>query len=132
MRTATPYALSQPQPPQFSSAGKPSPLTTPSSAGPAPIMNLNGNQLDREIQVLIATPYGRTVPVFIRLSDTVRTLKSKIQDKENVPVDRQSLVFGGSQLVDGNTLAQYRIPSMSTIQLSMPSRGVKIENMCTY
>ncbi|KAI0787395.1 ubiquitin-related domain-containing protein [Fomes fomentarius] len=72
---------------------------------------------DAEMQVNIHTP-DKTVPVYIRPSDTVRTLKSKIHDKEGIPSSLQVLLFAGVLLDDAKTLAYHGVQQHSTITLT--------------
>lgn len=78
-------------------------------------------------QTLLAAPAG--VPIFIKsltgktlcfdceLSDTVKSLKIKIEAREDIPPYYQRLIWAGKQLEDTRTLASYRIQGNSTLHL---------------
>lgn len=44
------------------------------------------------------------------------SMKTEIQDKEYLPLDKQRHSVGGDELKDGGTLAYYNIQKKSTIE----------------
>jgi len=74
----------------------------------------------------LKTLTGKTIELFVAESVTIKTVKDLILEKEGIPPEYQRFIFGGRQLEDNNTLAQYNIKNQYTIQLIFNARLIQI------
>ncbi|OEL38281.1 hypothetical protein BAE44_0000700 [Dichanthelium oligosanthes] len=76
------------------------------------------------MQVFVRTLAGKSLALDVSPSDTVDTVKARIQAKERVAAGDQRLVFAGRDLEDGRrTLAEYGVRKEANLFLHLRLRG---------
>ena len=67
------------------------------------------------MKIHIKSLNGKTIDLDANSNDTIRSIKEKIRDKEEIPIDYIRLIYFGKQLEDDKELDDYKIINDSTI-----------------
>ncbi|KAF7051615.1 hypothetical protein CFC21_059838 [Triticum aestivum] len=89
----------------------------------------NGATLDlvvclrpRQMQIFVKNLIWKSLTLEVESSDTIHSVKEKIEQVERIDPARQRLIYCGWQLDDGLTLADYKIEALSTLRLGLRSK----------
>lgn len=62
-----------------------------------------------QINIDLTIVGGANLTLEVESGDSIENIKQKIQDKTDLPADRQKLIFNGRELADDRTLMDYNI-----------------------
>ena len=80
--------------------------------------------------IYIKTLGGRTVILDVEPTDTIRSVKEKVEDETGIPPNLQRMIYSGKQLEDDKTLVDYNIKREATIHHVKRLRGgAAIDNL---
>ena len=70
-----------------------------------------------DMVITVKTPDGRSFPVSVKPSESVKDVKKKVLEQEGIPMEHQRLIFGDNELDDEKRLSDCGIKHGSTLEL---------------
>ena len=74
------------------------------------------------MKIFVKNLTGQTWTLDVKPTDTVESLMQMNYEKQQIPSNKQRLMFRGRQLEESRTIADYNIQEMSTIYLVLRIR----------
>lgn len=74
-------------------------------------------------QLFVKSISGQTRTVEVQGTDTIRSIKQKISEKEGISAEQQRLIFAGKNLEDDKQIQDYNLGKDSTIHLVLRVQG---------
>ena len=81
------------------------------------------NQPQQTGTFFVKTLTGKSIAIDFDSNMLISQIKEKVEAVESIPVEQQRLIFGGKQLEDNRTLADYNIMPDTSIHLVLRLRG---------
>ena len=76
------------------------------------------------MQIFFKSLTGKTFTLNLLGSDTIKSVKEKIQTTEGIPANQQRLIWAGVTLEnDEKTVADYKLQNLSTVHMVLTLRG---------
>eukprot|EP00019_Armaparvus_languidus_P003290 CAMPEP_0168596458 /NCGR_PEP_ID=MMETSP0420-20121227/10032_1 /TAXON_ID=498008 /ORGANISM="Pessonella sp." /LENGTH=77 /DNA_ID=CAMNT_0008633025 /DNA_START=64 /DNA_END=297 /DNA_ORIENTATION=- len=73
--------------------------------------------------IKVKTLTGTEIEIDIDPTDAIEKIKERVYEKEGIPPPQQRLIFGGKQMVDEKSAAEYNIEAGSVLHLVLALRG---------
>ncbi|KAJ9143633.1 hypothetical protein NKR19_g6763 [Coniochaeta hoffmannii] len=73
--------------------------------------------------IKVRTLTGKEIELDIESDYKVAQIKEKVEEKEGIPPVQQRLIYGGKQMVDDKTAADYQLEGGATLHLVLALRG---------
>ena len=74
-------------------------------------------------QLLVKTLNGRTYVLDVASTDTVLSLKQRVEDADGTPAKEQRLTFGGKQLENDRVLSDYALSEGYVVHVMLRLKG---------
>ena len=77
------------------------------------------------MQIFVKSLKGETITLEVDPSDTIKSIKARMQEKEGINQEQLMVIFAGNPLPEMSTLSEKNISEGSTLHLAFRCRGGK-------
>ncbi|KAH7119089.1 ubiquitin-related domain-containing protein [Dendryphion nanum] len=75
------------------------------------------------MQIKVRTLTGKEIELDVDADYTIQRIKERVEEKEGIPPAQQRLIYGGKQMADEKTAADYQLEGGATLHLVLALRG---------
>ena len=75
------------------------------------------------MQIFVRSLTGKMITLNVLPHDTILSVKAKIQDREQIPINQQRLIYASKTLEDSHKLSDYNIENTHTLTLVLRLLG---------
>jgi len=90
---------------------------------PVQLSNKPPSSHSLNMQIKVRTLTGKEIELDIEPDYQVKKIKERVEEKEGIPPAQQRLIYGGKQMNDDKTAAEYSLEGGATLHLVLALRG---------
>ena len=79
--------------------------------------------LEKPMEIFLKFLTGSLIPLKVFPSDSIWSVKKKVEEKQKIPIKEQRIIFNNKQLENRNILADYNVKDQHTLDIVLRLYG---------